>query len=319
MKILVTGAQGFVGAHLVRVLKDRNHSVFELDVQHGIAEHAFTMGYAPSGTYFRCDISQYRQIERIIEYLKPDLVFNAAAEFGRHNGTDFYEILWSTNVVGFRNLLMLQNQFGFHMTHFSSSEVYGDHKDTMFEIPIQEYNSFPLNDYALTKWVNEAQINTSDSKEKCCILRLFNLYGPYEHYSVYRSLVCRLVYSCLHNKPFKVFVGHKRSHLFIDDAVNAIANLTALVDTPYFSKIFNIGSKENYSIEDIAQIVVKKTGRSDRFITLCESEEPLTAHWKNADLTNSQQWLQLLCTVDLQEGVKRTSEWMLSEYRSNTP
>src|SRR5512133_2351131 len=77
---------------------------------------------------------EFRQIERVIEILGPfDYVYHCAAEFGRWNGEDFYEMLWRTNALGTKNVIRLQERLKFRLIHFSSSEVYGDWPDLMVE------------------------------------------------------------------------------------------------------------------------------------------------------------------------------------------
>jgi dTDP-glucose 4,6-dehydratase len=77
-------------------------------------------------------------------------VYHCAAEFGRWNGEDFYEMLWKTNAVGTKNIIRLQEQNKFRLIHFSSSEVYGDWPNLMVELLWINMRS-QLNDYAMTK------------------------------------------------------------------------------------------------------------------------------------------------------------------------
>ena len=88
MRILVTGSKGIVGLKLVSELQSKGHSVFGVDIQHHPGEIGFVQRMSgEEWTYSRCDIGEYRQIERIIEEAGPfDAVYNCAAEFGRWNG-----------------------------------------------------------------------------------------------------------------------------------------------------------------------------------------------------------------------------------------
>lgn len=225
MKILITGSKGCIGSVLTQELKNRNHIVFELDRSHAANEHAFTMGYAPDGNYFKCDIGEFRQLQRIIDFVKPEIVYHLAAECGRWDGEDFYEDVWKTNAIGTKNLLRLQHNHKYKIVFFSSSEIYSNYNDIMYENVPDLFSVAPLNDYGISKWVNELQIRNSSTKDDCLILRLFNIYGPGEIYSPYRSFICRLVYSCLKSLPFTVFNG-RRSHTYVGDAVNAMANIS---------------------------------------------------------------------------------------------
>src|SRR6266446_2080979 len=165
-KLLVTGGNGTVGAGLVKELQSRGHFVASCDISHRPDEVGFSLRTdVAKPTYARCDVGEFRQLERVIETLGPfDYIYHAAAEFGRWNGEDFYEILWRTNTVGTKNVIRLQERLHFKLIHFSSSEVYGDWPDLMVETVMDEHEVKQLNDYAMSKWVNEMQIRNSASQ-----------------------------------------------------------------------------------------------------------------------------------------------------------
>src|SRR5438105_201366 len=142
-KILVTGSRGTIGRPLVRELITRGHDVWQLDLQH-----------CEQPQYVRADVSNYRQLERVVER-GFEYVYHLAAEFGRLNGEEYYETLWQTNVIGTRNVLEVQRREGFRLIFASSSEIYGDrHREILSEdIPLQQ-SIIQHNDYAITKWVN---------------------------------------------------------------------------------------------------------------------------------------------------------------------
>ena len=98
-KVLVTGGQGFIGTNLILELESRAHDVWVCD-----------LGQSSREKYIRCDVSQYRQLERVFEAHDFDYVYHLAAEYGRWNGEDYYENLWQTNVIGTKNVLRLQEQ-----------------------------------------------------------------------------------------------------------------------------------------------------------------------------------------------------------------
>ena len=129
-----------------------------------------------------------------------DYVYHCAAEFGRWNGEDFYETLWRTNADRHEEHDPPAGASRFRLIHFSSSEVYGDWPELMVETVMDEYEIKQLNDYAMTKWVNEMQIRNSATQygTETVVVRLFNTYGPGEYYSPYRSVNCRFLYCALH-------------------------------------------------------------------------------------------------------------------------
>src|SRR2546427_696761 len=127
MKILVTGGLGTVGSGLIRQLRARQHHVISCDRSHQPDEVGFSLRTDVRGPlYARCDVGEFRQLERVFERLGPfDYVYHCAAEFGRWNGEDFYETLWKTNAVGTKNVIRMQERLNFKLIHFSSSEGYG--------------------------------------------------------------------------------------------------------------------------------------------------------------------------------------------------
>jgi len=91
MQVLVTGVKGVVGSKLAEVLINKGHQVFGVDLFHADERYGHGLGKVQDDNYFRCDISEYRQISDVIEHVQPEIVFNCAAEFGRWNGEHFYE------------------------------------------------------------------------------------------------------------------------------------------------------------------------------------------------------------------------------------
>ena len=160
MKILVTGVKGVVGSKIEEILRERGHSTFEIDLFHTNEIYGHGLGKVQDENYFRCDIGEYRQIEAVIKHVDPDIVYNCAAEFGRWNGEHFYEKVWKTNAIGMKNIIRLQEELGFKLVHCSSSEVYGDYRDVMYEDVLDRVPIDQMNDYAVSKRVNEMQIKT---------------------------------------------------------------------------------------------------------------------------------------------------------------
>jgi dTDP-glucose 4,6-dehydratase len=310
MRILVTGVLGTVGSILKQKLIEKNNSVFGIDLEHFPGQPGFSqIVSAESPEYCRCDISEYRQIERVIETYGPfDLVYNCAAEFGRWNGEDYYEQLWKTNAIGLKHIIRLQEKYKFKLVHFSTSEVYGDYEGIMSEDVMDKFEIKQMNDYAISKWANELQIRNSRivSNTETVIVRLFNTYGPGEIYHPYRSVNCKFCYHALKGLPITVFGGHYRSSTYIDDAVSAIANVSSnFID----GRIYNIGSNEYHDIETLADIIWEYTG-ADRNLINYKSSEILTTKSKTPDITLSVNELNYTQSVSLKQGVHNTIDWM---------
>lgn len=314
MRILVTGGLGIVGAGLVKELRSRGHHVVSCDLQHQPDEIGFTVGTdIKVPLYARCDVGEFRQTERVFDRMGPfDYVYHCAAEFGRWNGEDFYEKLWQTNAIGTKNIIRLQERFKFRLIHFSSSEVYGDWPNLMVETVMDEYEIKQLNDYAMSKWVNEMQIRNSASLfgTESVVVRLFNTYGPGEYYSPYRSVNCRFLYCALHGLPWTVFRGHSRTSTYLADTVRTLANI---VDRFKPGETYNIGGDHMHTIEELSDVVLQVTGADPTLVRYRESEK-LTTKAKRVDTTKSVTDLNHKNTYSLLDGMRLTAEWMHEVY-----
>jgi dTDP-glucose 4,6-dehydratase len=314
MNVLVTGGLGTVGAGLVKELRERGHFVVSCDLHHQPDEIGFTLKTDVNPPlYARVDVGEFRQLERVFESMGPfDYVYHCAAEFGRWNGEDFYETLWRTNAVGTKNMIRLQERLKFRLIHFSSSEVYGDYPDLMVESAMDDYEIKQLNDYAMTKWVNEMQVRNSATQfgTESVVVRLFNTYGPGEYYSPYRSVNCRFLYCALHNLPFTVFRGHARTSTYLADTVRTLSNI---VNNFKPGETYNIGGVDMHTIEELAETVIKVTGADPALVRYAESEV-LTTKMKRVDISKSIRDLDHKNSYNLEHGMRLTTEWMRSIY-----
>lgn len=315
MNILVTGGLGTVGSGLIKELRRRGYHVVSCDLQHQPDEIGFSVGTdLPGPLYARCDVGEFRQIERVLEETGPfDYVYHCAAEFGRWNGEDFYETLWRTNAVGTKNIIRLQERLKFRLIHFSSSEVYGDWPELMVESVMDEYEIKQLNDYAMTKWVNEMQVRNSALQygTESVVVRLFNTYGPGEYYSPYRSVNCRFLYCALHGLPWTVFRGHSRTSTYLADTVRTLANISENFKA---GETYNIGGSDLHSIEELSDIVIKVTGSNPSLVNYRESEI-LTTKLKRVDTSKSVRDLDHKNSYDLAAGMRLTANWMRDVYK----
>jgi len=300
-KVLVTGALGTIGRHLVPELRGRGHDVWLLDLRQYHDER-----------YVRCDVGSYRQVERVMMAHDFDHVYHLAAEFGRWNGEDYYDTLWQTNAVGTKNLIRWQERQGFRMVFFSSSEVYGDYEGLMSEDVMDQVEIKQLNDYAMPKWVSEMQCLNSAAMHgtETVRVRLFNTYGPGEFYSPYRSVNCLFCYRALQGIPYTVYRGHKRPSTYVSDAVSALANI---IDNFKPGEVYNVGGGEFHDIETLSHYVLEATG-ADPSLVSYKNGEPFTTKIKMVDNSKAQQDLGFAVSVPLREGVQRTVNWMRGVY-----
>ena len=303
-----------MGAGLVDELRSRSHEVVSCDRSHRHDEIGFSLRTdVEQPTYARCDVGEFRQIERIVESMGPfDYVYHAAAEFGRWNGEDFFESLWRTNAVGTKNIIRLQERLGFRLIHFSSSEVYGDWDDVMSEDVMDKHEIKQMNDYAMSKWVNEMQVRNSAIQygTETVVVRLFNTYGPGEYYSPYRSVNCRFLYCALHGLPWTVFKGHTRTSTYLADTVRTLANIT---DNFKPGEAYNIGGNQEHTIEELSNTIIEVT-QADPNLAHHEESEILTTKSKRVDVTKAVRELNHQDSYSLRDGVELTAEWMRRVY-----
>jgi dTDP-glucose 4,6-dehydratase len=315
-RILITGSRGVIGSKLAAILSDRAHQVFGVDLHHGLGEIGWEheMASRSQFNYARADISDYRQIERVFEKAGPfDYVYNCAAEFGRWNGEDYYEQLWRSNCVGTKNMIRLQEKYKFRMIHFSSSEVYGDYEGVMEEKVMEEKEIKQMNDYAITKWVNEMQIRNSriQHQTETVTVRLFNTYGPGEWYTPYRSVNCKFMYHALFGLPVTVYRGHYRTSSYLDDTCRTLSNI---VNNFKPGEVYNVGGGEYHDIETLARTVWRLTGADERLIEYKDSEI-LTTKKKEVSFEKAIRDLNHQISFSFEEGLKKTIDWMKSYYR----
>lgn len=300
-RILVTGGLGAVGAPLTEELESRGHDVWVADLP-----------WSEREKYYKCDVSEYRQLASIFEKRSFDYVYHLAAEFGRKNGEDFYETMWKSNAIGTKHMLRLQKEHGFRMIFSSSSEVYGDYDELMEEsVPLEE-GPRQLNDYAISKWVNEQQIlNAADRHGNETVrVRFFNTYGPGETFSEYRSVIAKFCYHALHDNPYHVYENHHRSFTYIGDTVRTLANI---VDNFQPGEVYNIAGEEYYNIKELSDMILGYLDKDDDKVEYRGREEHNTLN-KRASVEKAKRDLDHEARVPLEEGIPKTIEWMRDYY-----
>ena len=314
--ILVTGGLGAVGTFLVKELRARGHNVHVADMRHH---------HDPQ--YARCDVGEFHQVERLWtgggwtkgyspKGRKFDYVYHLAAEFGRWNGEDYFENVWRTNAVGTKNILRMQEREGFRAVYFSSSEVYGDFEGIMSEDVMDKVEIKQMNDYAISKWVNEMQVLNSATQfgTKSVRVRLFNTYGPGEYYSPYRSVICLFCYRLMQDIPITVYRGYKRTSTFITDMARTLANIA---DNFKPGEVYNIGGEDFHTIEEAADIILRLVGKEARRkkLIIYKPNEILTTREKQVNCRKARRDLDHRTTVCLEEGIRQTLDWMKGVYR----
>ena len=302
--ILIIGSKGTIGLPLVRELVKRGHKVATSDSSH-----------SNDPNHVRCDVSKYRQVEKLLDYREFDYVYNLAAEFGRKNGEDYYEQLWETNVIGLKNILQVQGQKKFKLIHFSSSEIYGEIQTSDGFLKEELSEQVPLkqnNDYAISKWVNELQIRNSRAltQTQTLIVRLFNAYGPGEYFTPYRSVVSQFIHRALHDLPYEVYLNYHRVFMYIDDLIPTLCNI---VERFKDGEVYNVGGEEFVEVKVASDMILQYLGKDDSLVKYL-AVDVHNVKDKRPDISKAKIDLGHRPTTPLSVGIPKTIEWYKKVY-----
>jgi len=301
--LLITGALGNIGYILFKKLQKKypELNIYLIDKDHDFEKN-----------YYRCDINSYYQLESFFENKKIDFVFHLAGEFGRWNGEEYFDNMWRTNVIGTKNLIKIQERFFFKMIFASSSEVYGDYPGLMLENVVTDKFIRPMNDYATSKLVNEIQIlNSADMFNTQTVrVRIFNTYGPGEYFNNYRSVVCRFVYSALHDLNYTVYLNHKRTSTFISDMADGLINVFEQFNP---GQVYNLAGNDYHDIKELSDLILSKLNKSDSIVNYVK-EEKFTTLNKQTSNQKAKDEIDFSPKVELEEGIEKTIRWMKDVY-----
>jgi dTDP-glucose 4,6-dehydratase len=295
------------------------------------------LAHSSDANVLRADVGNRRQLERVFRFAEPELVYHFAAEFGRMNGQEFYEQLWTSNCIGTRNVIEECLKDNALLAFASSSEAYGmaddyaPEREDFQEGWLDKYAPQFHNEYALSKWTNERQIFMAAKNEglKSVVFRFFNAYGPGEKYSPYRSVVCLFTYRLLKGLPITIYKNYYRTHMFINDWAQGVANLAEPERLKVIDRVrqyrfwegsgkskvpvFNIGGEEYESVEALANKIINLIGGTKSEITYLDAEKANVVS-KKPDNTMARNWLDHNPTTTLDQGLPVTVEWIRKEY-----
>jgi dTDP-glucose 4,6-dehydratase len=208
---------------------------------------------------------------------------------------------------------MLQQRHGFRSVVFSSSEVYGDYDGVMVEDVLDRIPVRQLNDYAISKWVNEMQVlNAADEWGAQIVrVRLFNTYGPGEYFSEYRSAICKFIFKAMFRQPVAIYLSHRRTSTYVSDTCRSLANIA---DRFVPGRVYNVGGEQLHDMKSVNDMILEYLGLDDAHVTYLESE-PMTTKDKVVDCSRARVELDHDPTVPLEVGIPKTIEWMHSVYQ----
>ena len=274
--VLVTGSSGFVGRHLVKKLKEMGASVTSFDIANGR------------------DVTKWTDIRNV---KNTDIVFHlAAVTFVPLSQKDPRRI-YEANVIGTLNALEICRLKGSKMI-FASSYVYGIPE----YIPIDEKHPVkPVNPYARSKVLGEILCRNyhEDFGVRCTILRPFNIYGKGQR----EFFLIPEIIKQLHTKTQLTLkdLTPRRDLVHVNDVINAYIK-AAIYDKQSFN-IFNIGYGKSYSVLEIAEKLMKLSGRRIQIKSLGEKRRGEVAD-TIADIRKAKNLLNWLPTVDIDEGLE---------------
>ncbi len=264
MKILVTGAAGFIGSHLSQKLAQEGHSVIGIDSLNNYYDLELKQLNVKDIIEDGVEFHHINLTDNGIENLVKDaeIIYHLAAQPGISDSTSFDDYL-ENNFLATKNLtdFALKSKSLKLFINVATSSIYGK-QATDPEISEPKPTSF----YGVTKLAAE-QLVMAYSREKefpACSLRLFSVYGPRERPE---KLYPKLIHSILSDTPFPLFEGsreHLRSFTYIDDIINgfmAVLNHQGKC----IGEIFNIGSDIQITTGEAIDLVEKLMCKKAKF------------------------------------------------------
>jgi len=283
MKILVTGAAGFIGSSLIMKLLELGEEVCGIDNHNSYYDPQIKLDRIQrfltnkKYTHNKLDISDSNLIEECFQDFKPDVVVNLAAQAGVRYSIENPNEYVQTNLVGFANILESSKKNNVqHIIYASSSSVYG--ANTSMPFSIHETTNHPLSLYAATKKSNELMAHTYSHLFQIPTtgLRFFTVYGPWGRPDM---ALFKFTKSILNGEKINVFNHgqHRRDFTYIDDIVEGIIKVISKPATPNTDwnssspdpgtssspwRIYNIGNNKPIELMDYIKQLENSLGVS---------------------------------------------------------
>lgn len=335
MKILVTGAAGFIGFHLSKRLLNEGHNVIGIDNinsyydiklkysrlrELGIDEKNASIFYNQCKSllfdgfqFLRINLEDKEELFSLFEQENFDIVCNLAAQAGVRYSIENPDTYIQSNVVGFLNILEACRYCKIqHLVYASSSSVYGSNS----KIPFSEGDKVdtPVSLYAATKKSNELMAHTYSNLYKIPTtgLRFFTVYGPWGRPDMapilFADAICK-------NQPIKVFnYGEmERDFTFIDDIVEGVKRV---IEKPIkredLYKIYNIGNNDSVKLLSFIKAIEDNLGVKAEKNMLPMQMGDVKKTW--ADVNSLIADYGYKPNIDVTEGVKNFIQWFKNYY-----
>ncbi|WP_375324234.1 NAD-dependent epimerase/dehydratase family protein [Flagellimonas sp. GZD32] len=343
MKILVTGAAGFIGFHVCNNLLKGGHEVVGLDNINGYYDVKLKFArlselgisqidatpfnilckgkkYGDQFRFVRMNLEDREKVPKLFRKEKFDVVCSLAAQAGVRFSIENPEPYIDSNVVGFLNILECCKNFDIkHLVYASSSSVYGLNKEIPFST--HQKTDEPISLYAATKKSNElmAHVYSHLFELPTTGLRFFTVYGPWGRPDMALHLFTDAMVS---NKAIKVFNKGlmERDFTYIDDIVDGILKVIQKpqekrLEQKEFYKIYNIGNSKSVPL---MQFITELENSLN--ITAIKDFQPIQPGdvlktW--ADITEFEGDYDYHPTTNIKEGIEKFVTWYKSYYLSN--
>ena len=325
MKVLVTGAAGFIGFYLSKALLERGDEVIGIDnlndyydvqLKHDRLKILSEHQQANNFEFKRLSLEDRSGIEKLFKEYKFDMVVNLAAQAGVRYSIDNPNAYIDSNLVGFLNILEgCRNIKVKHLVYASSSSVYG--MNTKQPFTTEDRVAYPISLYAATKKSNELMAHTYSHLYGIPTtgLRFFTVYGPMGRPDM---AYFKFTKSIIEKQPIDVYNNGDmmRDFTYIDDIVegvlrvmnkkpeNNISNITK-ASAPY--KIYNIGNNQPVSLRRFITAIENscKTKAEENLLPMQAGDVPATY----ADVDDLIKDVDFKPSTSIEDGIKKFVNW----------
>lgn len=338
MKVLVTGAAGFIGFHVVKMLMEEDFEVVGIDninayydinlkyarlAECGIKREEIAVETPGKSKKYRkysfqkLDLTDQERLHALFRSQDFDMIIHLAAQVGVRYSIDHPDDYVKSNLTGFVNILeCTRHHHVRRLIYASSSSVYGGSN----EIPFREEArvDHPLSLYAATKKSNELMAYTYSHLYgiNTVGLRFFTVYGPWGRPDMAMSLFTEAI---LKNQPVKVFNEGRlsRDFTYVDDIVGGIRNIVRQKEWRQPRAIYNIGNSQPVRLLDFIREIENYTGREAHKKMLPMQPGDVEETW--ADVSKLKEDFGYSPGVSVKEGVKRFVDWFRWYYGPEYP